>query len=167
MAHGSTGAFSLDVLSLDSESHDPGLPSHCQCSAYRRIVPSSRAAWCSACAPGRSQPCYSSQSPFVGRSVGRRPEARAHGGKATRPDLRPHPLRVRHASRRISLAGGTFEAGLAEMRENCPRQPPPRGCRVTPTNLDELQLLRAANRDQLELKGVHVFTVRRPLPQWW
>jgi hypothetical protein len=38
--------------------------------AYRAVLPFSRTAWCSACASGRSQPCYSSQSPFVGRSVG-------------------------------------------------------------------------------------------------
>ena len=35
-------------------------------SAYREVLPCSRTASCSACAPGRSQPCYSSQSPFVG-----------------------------------------------------------------------------------------------------
>jgi hypothetical protein len=38
--------------------------------AYRAVLPFSRTAWCNTCAPGRSQPCYSSQSPFVGKSVG-------------------------------------------------------------------------------------------------
>ena len=38
--------------------------------SYRHIIRFSRTAWCSACASGRSQPCYSSLSPFVGRSVG-------------------------------------------------------------------------------------------------
>ena len=43
----------------------------------------------------------------VCRSVGRRPEARAHGGKATRP----HPLR--HPSRRISLGSRRSSARCA------------------------------------------------------
>ncbi len=55
-------------------------------SAHRRIVPCSRAAWCSACAPGRSQPCHSSQSPLVGRSVGDPTDARIAG-------KRPGPTR--------------------------------------------------------------------------
>jgi hypothetical protein len=48
-------------------------------SAYRRITPCSRTAWCSACASGRFQPCYSSQSPLVGKSVGGPTDARIAG----------------------------------------------------------------------------------------
>ncbi len=57
----------------------------------------------------------------VCRSVGRRPEARAHGGKATRPHPRQAPE---------SPYFPRFEAELGEMRENGPRQPFPRGFRV-------------------------------------
>ena len=62
----------------------------------------------------------------VCRSVGRRPEARAHGGKATRP----HP--PRHPSRRISL-------GSRRSSARCARTAPDSPCRVVsacddPTN---------------------------------
>ena len=59
-------------------------------SAHRRIIPCSRAAWCSACALGRSRPCYSSQSPLVRRSVGGPTDARIAGKRPvpTRPGTR-------------------------------------------------------------------------------
>jgi hypothetical protein len=50
----------------------------------------------------------------VCRSVGRRPEARAHGGKATRP----HPLR--HPSRRISLGSRRSSARCARTAPDSP-----------------------------------------------
>ena len=50
----------------------------------------------------------------VCRSVGRRPEARAHGGKATRP----HPLR--HPSRRISLGSRRSSARCARAAPDSP-----------------------------------------------
>ncbi len=81
--------------------------------AHRRIVPCSRSAWYNACAPGRSQPCYSFSEP-VCRSVGRRPEERAHGGKATRP----HPLR--HPSRRNFLDSRRNSARCARTAPDSP-----------------------------------------------
>ncbi len=50
----------------------------------------------------------------VCRSVGRRPEARAHGGEATRP----HPLR--HPSRRISLGSRRSSARCARTAPDSP-----------------------------------------------
>ncbi len=50
----------------------------------------------------------------VCRSVGRRPEARARGGKATRP----HPLR--HPSRRISLGSRRSSASCARTAPDSP-----------------------------------------------
>ena len=50
----------------------------------------------------------------VCRSVGRRPEARAHGGKATRP----HP--PRHPSRRISLGSRRSSARCARTAPDSP-----------------------------------------------
>ena len=88
-------------------------------SAYRRIVPCSRTAWCSACAPVQrmrawSLPALLFLSEPVCRSVGRRPEARAHGGKATRP----HPLW--HPSRRISLGSRRNSARCARTAPDSP-----------------------------------------------
>ena len=59
-------------------------------SAHRRIVPCSRTAWCTACASGRSQPCYSSQSLFVRKSV---------GGPRHAPTAGKRPLPTRSGTR--------------------------------------------------------------------
>ena len=82
--------------------------------AYRAVLPFSRTAWCNACASGRSQPCYSSQSPFVDRFVGWRPEAGVRCGKATPP----HALR--HPSRRISLGSRRSSARCARTAPDSP-----------------------------------------------
>ena len=87
--------------------------------AYRRIIPCSRSVPWKACASGRSQPCYSSQSPFVGKSV---------GGPRHAPTAGKRPVPTRSGTRVAVFP--RFEAELGEMRENGPRQPPPRGFRV-------------------------------------
>ncbi len=81
--------------------------------AYRAVLPCSRSVSCNACAPGRSQPCDSSQSPFVGRSVGG-PRDAPTAGKATRP----HP--PRHPSRRISLGSRRSSARCARTAPDRP-----------------------------------------------
>ncbi len=61
-------------------------------SAYRRIKVIGNAS-CHACAPGRSQPCYSAESPFVGRSV--RVGGRGTSRRALREsDRDPFPARA-------------------------------------------------------------------------
>ena len=91
----------------------------------------------------------------VCRSVGRRPEARAHGGKA----IRPHPLR--HPSRRIPLGSRRNSARCAA------RQPPPRGfkLRVAPVLITKGRSSPLAN--ELEADGPQAalladFTARGP-----
>ena len=79
----------------------------------------------------------------VCRSVGRRPEARAHGGKATRP----HPLR--HPSRRISL-------GSRRSSARCARTAPDSPCRVVSACHDP-QLINATQ--SRKPKGFSGFSV--------
>ena len=96
-------------------------------SAYREVLPCSRSASCSACAPGRSQPCYSSQSPFVGNSVGGPRQARIVGKR---------PLPTRSGTRVAvfpSVRGGTRR----DARERPPTAPAAWFPRVT-TRPDQL-----------------------------
>jgi hypothetical protein len=97
--------------------------------AYRAVLPVSRTAWCSACAPGRSQPCYSSQSPFVGRSV---------GGPRHAPTAGKRPVPTRSGTRVAvfpSVRGGA-------RRDHDARERPPTALsawfpRVTPDPTDQ------------------------------
>jgi hypothetical protein len=78
--------------------------------AYRRIIPCSRGAWCSAGASGRPPPCYSSQSPFVGKSVGVPTDARIAG-------KRPVPAR---SGTRVAV----FPSVRGEARRDARERPP-------------------------------------------
>ena len=82
-------------------------------SAYREVLPSSRTASCSACAPGRSQPCYSSQSPFVGSSVGGPTDARIAG-------KRPVPTR---SGTRVAVFPSVRGGARRDARERPPTAP--------------------------------------------
>ena len=93
-------------------------------SAYREVLRSSRSACCSACAPGRSQPCYSSQSPFVGKSVGGPTDARIAG-------KRPVPTR---SGTRVAVFPSVRGGTRRDARERPPTAPAAWFPRVTPTN---------------------------------
>ncbi len=82
-------------------------------SAHRRIVPCSRSAWCSACEPGRSQPCYSSQSPFVGRSV---------GGPRHAPTAGKRPIPTRSGTR-VAVFPSVRGGAPRDARERPPTAP--------------------------------------------
>ncbi len=146
LAHGSTGAFSLELLSLDSESHDPGLPSHCSLSAYRRIVTASYlplelrgAAHARLVAPSLAIPLRARLS--VGRSAARGTRPR----RESDPSLPAQAPESPHFPRNLTLRGGARR----DARERPPTAPAA-WLPVTTTNLNELLLLtgRAANRDQ-------------------
>ena len=93
-------------------------------SAYRESLPLSRTASCSACALGRSQPCYSSQSPFVGSSVGG-PRQACVAGK------RPLPTR---SGTRVAVFPSVRGGARRDARERPPTAPAAWFPRVTPTN---------------------------------
>ena len=96
--------------------------------AHRRIIPCSRTAWCSACAPGRSQPCYSSQSPFVGRSV---------GGPRHAPTAGKRPVPTRSGTR-VAVFPSVRGGARRDARERPPTAPSAWFPRVT-----AYQLIRA------------------------
>ena len=102
--------------------------------AYRRIIPCSRSVSWKACASGRSQPCYSSQSPFVGRSV---------GGPRHAPTAGKRPVPTRPGTR-VAVFPSVRGGARRDARERPPTAPTAWLPRVTtPT---ELMLLRAANQ---------------------
>ena len=120
-------------------------------SAYREVLPYSRSAPCSACAPGRSQPCYSSQSPFVGSSVGGPTDARIAG-------KRPVPTR---SGTRVAVFPSL---GSRRNAPRCARTAPDSPRRVVsacdPTRPDPQLINATQSRKPKGFSGFRVWTGR-------
>ena len=104
---------------------------------------SSRAAWCSACAPGRSQPCYSSQSPFVGRSV---------GGLRHAPTAGKRPVPARSGARVAAFPSEPDASRRGSPR--CARTAPDSPRRVVACHNYELERITATHWQSRKAKGV-------------